>query len=99
MWKYTPVVEAEPVIVFGVALAGRTCFKSIKVVVLAPTDTVEATGIASKFRVNVAEEVVELFTTTLETIVVVAVLGTVYSVVLEVAAAARANTFGVAAIL
>ena len=84
--------------VFGVAFAGSTCLRSIKVVVLAPTETADATGTPSRFKVKVEVDVAELLTTTLETMVVVVVVGTVYSVVFEVAAATRANAFGVAAI-
>ena len=98
MWKYTAVVEADPERIFGVAFAGMTCLRSIKVVVLGPTETDDATGMLSIFNVNVEVDVAELLTTTLETMVVVVVFGTVYSVVLEVAAATRANAFGVAAI-
>ena len=50
------------------------------------------------FKVTVEDDVDELLMTTFEMMVVVVVLGTVYSVVLEVAAATRANAFGVAAI-
>jgi hypothetical protein len=98
MWKYTAVVDADPVIVFGVASAGITCFKSIKVDDLAARDTAEATGIVSISIVKVADEVVVFTINALVTTVVVLVLGTVYRVALVVAAAVLASAFDVTAI-
>lgn len=75
MWKLTPVVEAEPVIVAAGLVAGITCFISITVVSKAPTDTDEAEVVPAKARVKFAVLLVVLVTKILVMIVVVLVFG------------------------
>jgi hypothetical protein len=90
MWIVTAVVDAKPLIVLGVALAGITCFISKPTTELAGIDTAGTTTMLSKAIVAVAAEVAALANTMFETTVIVVVVGTVYSVVLDVAAAVRA---------
>jgi len=77
MWKFTVTADAEPVIVFGVAFAGITCFRSINAVVFAATVTDDKIATPSILIVAVAEDaavfVIAIFVTT----VVVDALGTV----------------------
>ncbi len=91
MWIVTAVVEAKPVIVLGVALAGITCFISKPTTELAGMDTAGTTAIPSIAIVAVDAEVAALASTMFDTTVIVDVLGTVYSVVLDVAAAVLAR--------
>jgi hypothetical protein len=91
MWIDTAVVDAKPVITLGVALAGITCFISKPTTELAGIDTAGTTAIPSIAIVAVDADVAVLANTIFETTVVVEVLGTVYSVVLDVAAAVRAS--------
>jgi IMP cyclohydrolase len=85
MWKLTVVADARPLIVFAVA---STCFKSMTVESRAPTVTVVPIDTSSRSNVNVAAVDAVLVTTMLLTTVVVDD-GTVYRVVLDVAAAPR----------
>ncbi len=89
MWKLTVVADANPLIVFAVA---STCFKSMTVESRAPTVTVVPIDTSSRSNVNVAAVDAVLVTTMLLTTVVVDD-GTVYSVVLDVAAAPRNSAF------
>jgi hypothetical protein len=98
MWKLTPVVEAEPVMVAAGLVAGITCFISITVVSFAPTVTDEAEVTPAIESVKFAVLVVVLVTKTLVTTVMVEVFGWVYRVALVVAAAVRASTLDVVAI-
>jgi hypothetical protein len=91
MWIVTAVVEAKPVIVLGVALAGITCFISKPTTELAGIDTAGTIAIPSMAIVAVDAEVAVLANTMFETTVIVDVLGTVYSVALDVAAAVLAR--------
>jgi hypothetical protein len=91
MWIDTAVVDAKPVITLGVALAGITCFISKPTTELAGIDTAGTTVTPSKAIVAVDADVAVLANTIFETTVVVEVLGTVYNVVLDVAAAVRAS--------
>jgi hypothetical protein len=98
MWNRTVVAEANPVIVFGVAFAGITCFKSKPNTELAAIDTAGNIITPSILTVAVAEDAALLEITIFVTTVVVLVLGTVYRVALEVAAAVLARTLEVTAI-
>jgi len=98
MWIVTAVVEAKPVIVLGVALAGITCFISKPTTELAGIDTAGTTAIPSIAIVAVDAEVAALANTMFDTTVMVDVLGTVYRVVLDVAAAVLARALVVVAI-
>ena len=91
--------EANPVMVFGVAFAGIVCLRSKKAVVLAAIATAARIVTESMAMVKVPEEAEVFATAMLVTIVVVLVLGTVYKVAEDVAAAARVNTFAVTAII
>ena len=77
MWKLTPVVEAEPVMVAAGLVAGITCFISITVVSKAPTDTDEADVTPASDSVKLAVELVVFVTNTFVTTVIVEVLGCV----------------------
>ena len=90
MWIDTAVVDAKPVITLGVALAGITCFISKPTTELAGIDTAGTTTTPSKAIVAVDAEVAVLANTMFDTTVIVVVVGTVYRVVLVVAAAVRA---------
>ena len=70
-------------------LAGITCFTSRKAVELAAIALLVQRSTAPTVNVNVAEDAAVLVTTMLVTTVVVLVLGCVYSVVADVAAAPR----------
>jgi len=94
MWKLTVIADAKPLMVFVVA---STCFKSIIVESLAPTVTVVAIDTSSRSKLNVAAVAVVLVTTILLTTVVVDA-GTVYSIVLDVAAAPLKRALVVVAI-
>jgi hypothetical protein len=94
MWKLTVVAEAKPLIVLVVA---RTCLRSIIVVSNPPTVTVVPIDTSSNNKVNVASLVTVLVTAMLVTTVVVDA-GTVYRVVLDVAAAPRKSVFDTVAI-
>lgn len=98
MWILTEVVEAKPVIVLGVALAGITCFMSNPITELAGIDTAGMIVTASIAIVAVAADVAALDNTMFETTVMVDVFGTVYSVALDVAAAVRARALVIVAI-
>jgi hypothetical protein len=91
MWIVTAVVDAKPVITLGVALAGITCFISKPTTELAGIDTAGTIAIPSIAIVVVAADVAVLANTMFDTTVMVVVVGTVYSVVLDVAAAVRAS--------
>ena len=99
MWIDTAVVDAKPVIILGVALAGITCFISKPTTELAGIDTAGTIVTPSKAMVAVDAEVAALDSTMFETTVVVVVVGTVYSVALEVAAAVLARALVVVAII
>jgi hypothetical protein len=94
MWKLTVVAEAKPLIVLVVA---RTCLRSIIVVSSAPTATVYAIDTSSNNIVNDAAASAVFVTAMLVTTVVVDA-GTVYRVVLDVAAAPRKSAFDTVAI-
>jgi len=94
MWKLIVVAEANPLIVFVVA---STCFISIIVESYAPTVTVVAIDTSSSSKLNVPAEPAVLVTTMLVTTVVVDA-GTVYRVVLDVAAAPLKSALDVVAI-
>jgi hypothetical protein len=98
MWIVTAVVDANPVTVLGVALAGITCFMSKPTTELAGIDTAGTIVTPSIAMVAVEAEVAALANTMFETTVVVVVVGTVYRVVLDVAAAVRAIAWVVVAI-
>ena len=89
------VADAKPVIVW---VAASTCLRSIAVMLLAGTDTADAIATPLSASVNVPAVPAVLVTTMLLTTVVVAE-GTVYRVVLDVAAAVRASTLVVVAIV
>jgi hypothetical protein len=91
MWMDTAVVDAKPVITLGVALAGITCLRSKPTSELAGIDTAGTTATPSIAMVAVDAEVAALANTMLDTTVIVDVLGTVYRVVLDVAAAVLAR--------
>jgi len=92
------VVDANPVIVLGVALAGITCFISNAITELAGIDTAGTIATPSIAMVAVDAEVAALANTMFETTVIVDVFGTVYRVVLDVAAAVLARALVVVAI-
>ena len=98
MWIDTAVVDAKPVITLGVALAGITCFISKPTTELAGIDTAGTTVTPSKAIVAVEADVAALANTMFDTTVIVVVVGTVYRVVLDVAAAVRAIALVVVAI-
>jgi hypothetical protein len=89
MWNLTVVADARPAIIFVVA---RTCFKSNAAVELAAIAASLNRSTESTVIVNVAAVAAELVTTML-LITVVVDAGTVYSVVLDVAAAVLARAF------
>jgi hypothetical protein len=93
MWIDTAVVDAKPVITLGVALAGITCFISKPTTELAGIDTAGTTVTPSKAMVAVEAEVAVLANTMFDTTVIVVVVGTVYRVVLDVAAAVLARAW------
>jgi len=93
MWIVTAVVEAKPVIVLGVALAGITCFISKPTTELAGIDTAGTIVTPSIAMVAVEAEVAALANTMFDTTVIVDVFGTVYRVVLDVAAAVLARAW------
>jgi len=88
------VADARPAIILVVA---RTCLRSINAVELAAMAASLNKSTESRVIVNVAEEVAELVTAIFVTTVVV-LAGTVYRVVLDVAAAVLASTLLVVAI-
>ena len=98
MWIDTAVVDAKPVIILGVALAGITCFMSKPTTELAGIDTAGTIVTPSIAMVAVEAEVAALANTMFDTTVIVVVVGTVYRVVLDVAAAVRAIALVVVAI-
>ena len=98
MWIVTAVVEAKPVIVLGVALAGITCFISKPTTELAGIETAGTIVIPSIAIVAVDAEVAALANTMFETTVIVDVFGTVYRVALDVAAAVLARALVIVAI-
>jgi hypothetical protein len=89
MWKLTEVAEASPVIVCVVV---STCFRSIYTVEFAAIAVVVCNATALSASVNVCADPDVFVTAIFETTVVVDE-GTVYSVVLDVAAAVLASTF------
>jgi hypothetical protein len=93
MWIFTSVVDANPVIVLGVALAGITCFRSNTATELPATGTAGTMTTPSIAIVAVADEESVLANTMFVTTVVVEVVGTVYNVALVVAADALARAF------
>jgi len=98
MWIVTAVVDAYPVTVLGVALAGITCFRSNAVTELAASETVGMITTPSIATVPVDAVAAALASTMLVTTVVVPVVGTVYSVALDVVAAVRARALVIVAI-
>jgi hypothetical protein len=92
------VVDAKPVIVFGVAFAGITCLRSKPNTVFAPMDTAGRTTDPSIAIVAVDADVAALAITMFVTTAIAVVLGTVYRVVLDVAAAVLASALDVTAI-
>jgi len=94
MWKLTEVAEASPVIVCVVA---RTCFRSIYTVEFAAIAVVVCNATALSASVNVCADP-DVFVTAIFDTTVVVEGGTVYSVVLLVAAAVRASTLVAVAI-
>jgi hypothetical protein len=94
MWKLTVVAEARPVIVW---VAESVCLRSKNAVVLAPIATPERSAVPLRLSVNVPAVAAVFVTAMLVTIAVVAD-GTVYRVVLDVAAAVRASALLVVAI-
>jgi hypothetical protein len=94
MWKSTDVEEARPLIV---CVVSNTCFKSKNAVVFAAIATLPSRSISFNNNDAVTPDVVGLQITIFDTTVVVAD-GTVYSVVLDVAAAVLASTFVAVAI-
>lgn len=90
---FTPVEEANPEIVLAGLFAGITCFMSIPTTELAGIETAGTTTIVSRAIVAVAVDVVVLANTMFVTTAVVLVLGAVYSVVDDVAAAVLAKAF------
>jgi hypothetical protein len=95
MWNLTVVADARPAIIFVVA---TTCFKSNAAVELAAIAASLNRSTESSVIVNVAAVAAELVTTILVTTAVVDD-GTVYRVVLDVAAAVRASAFVSVAII
>jgi hypothetical protein len=91
MWIDTAVVDAKPVTILGVAFAGITCFISKPTTELAGIDTAGTITTPSIPIVAVEADVAALANTIFETTVMVDVLGTVYRVVLDVAAAVLAS--------
>jgi hypothetical protein len=94
MWKSTDVDDALPAMI---CVAGTTCFKSKKAVVLAAIGTLAKMSIALIVIDAVTAAVVGLQITMFVTTAVVPA-GVVYSVVDVVAAAVRARTFDTVAI-
>jgi hypothetical protein len=89
IWKSTDVEEARPLIV---CVVFNTCFKSKNAVVFAAIATPPSRSISFRRTDAVTPDVVGLQITMFDTTVVVND-GTVYSVVLDVAAAVLASTF------
>lgn len=89
MWKLTVVAEANPAIICVVV---STCFKSIYTVEFAAIAVVVCNATELSVSVNVCADADVFVTAMFETTVVVEE-GTVYSVVLDVAAAVLASTF------
>lgn len=77
MWKLIVVADADPEIIFGVAFASKTCFKSIKAVVFAATDTPDRTATPSILSVIVPDDAAVFAAAIFVTTVVVDVVGTV----------------------
>jgi hypothetical protein len=98
MWIFTAVVDAKPVTTLGVPLAGITCFMSKPITELAGIDTAGTTTMPSIAIVAVDAEVAALANTIFVTTAIAVVLGTVYRVVLDVAAAVLASALDVTAI-
>jgi hypothetical protein len=94
MWKLIVVADARPVIVFVVA---STCFKSMYTEELAAIAVVVCNATPSRERLNVPA-VPAVLVTTIFVITAVVEEGTVYRVVLDVAAAVRARALVVVAI-
>lgn len=94
MWKLTVVADASPAIIFVVA---STCFRLKDTESFAGTAAPDAIATPSKVRVNVAADAA-VFAITISVMTVVVDAGTVYRVVLDVAAAVRARAFDVVAI-
>lgn len=92
---FTVTAEAKPVIVLGVAFAGITCLRSKPISEFAAMDVAGTITTPSIAIVAVAAVAAVFASTMFVTIVVVDVVGTVYKVVLEVAAAVLARTFEV----
>jgi hypothetical protein len=88
MWKLTEVAEASPVIVCVVV---NTCFRSIYTVEFAAIAVVVCNATELSASVNVCADP-DVFVTAIFDTTVVVEAGTVYSVVLDVAAAVLART-------
>ena len=95
---FTVTAEAKPVIVLGVAFAGITCLRSKPISEFAAIEVAGTMTTPSIAIVAVAAVAAVFASTMFVTIAVVDVVGTVYRVVLEVAAAVLASTFEVVAI-
>jgi hypothetical protein len=95
MWKLTVVAEARPAIIFVVV---RTCFIGILSESFAEIGTVVAIDTPSSVNVNVAADAAVL-TTSISVTTVVVDAGTVYRVVLDVAAAPLKRALVVVAIV
>jgi hypothetical protein len=96
---FTAVVDAKPVIVFGVAFAGNTCLRSNPTREFAATDTAGTRTTPSIATVTVDDDVAAFANTMLVTTATDVVLGAVYSVVLVVAAAVLASALDVTVII
>jgi hypothetical protein len=94
MWKLTVVADARPAIILVVA---STCLREITVESFAGMATVVAILTLSSVSEKVAADAAVLVTT-ISVITVVVDAGTVYSVVLDVAAAPLKRAFDVVAI-
>jgi hypothetical protein len=94
MWKLTVTAEAKPAITF---VAARTCFIGILIESFAAITTDVPIDTPSNVRVNVWDED-EVLTTSISVTTVVVDAGTVYRVVLDVAAAALTRALVVVAI-
>ena len=95
----TAVVDANPVITLGVALAGSTCLRSNPIREFAATDTAGTITTPSIATVTVDEDAAVFANTMLVTTATDVVVGAVYRVVLVVAAAVLASAFDVTVII
>ena len=91
------MADADPEIILGVAFAGITCLQSMYTVEFAATDDPDCKATESISTLKVADDVAVFVTAIFVTTVVVDEFGTVYRVVLLVAAAVLASAFDVTA--